>query len=165
MEQTTAWGRCSREARTGVLLPTHAGHPAWSRPLRGADARGRLARAYCFPPMRRKEPAYMGHPAWSRPLRGADARGRLARAYCFPPMRRKEPAWGTQLISHELLPTHSAERRGMDGARSYFSGTRQPTRAMRSAANCMETMKATQAGHLPMAQKMPGTTPAAVPPR
>jgi len=71
------------------LAPAARRTIAWSRPLRGqmlaggshgrtashpcgapsmeqttawADARGRLARAYCFPPMRRKEPH--GHPAY-----------------------------------------------------------------------------------------------------
>ena len=49
------------------------------------------------------------------------------------------------------------------GERSSF-GVRQPMSAMASATACMTTMKAAHAGHLPMAQKAPGTTPAAVPP-
>jgi len=44
-------------------------------------------------------------------------------------------------------------------------GARQPTSAIVSATACMATMKAAQAGHLPSAQKAPGRTPAAVPPR
>ena len=76
-------------------------------PQRGAAARGRLALAYCFPPVAHRpsdedlSPCPGGtHPetlAGLAPQRGAAARGRLALAYCFPPIPQKS---------------------GMDGARS-----------------------------------------------
>ncbi len=55
--------------------------------------------------------------------------------------------------------------RATSGIETGRAGARQPMSAMASAMVCMATMKATQAGHLPRFQKMPGTTPAAVPPR
>jgi hypothetical protein len=75
-------------------------------PLRGAAARGRLALAYCFPPIPQKSgmDGARSHCmeqtlAGLAPLRGAAARGRLALAYCFPPIPQKS---------------------GMDGARSFM---------------------------------------------
>jgi hypothetical protein len=89
-KNTTAWGSSSREARTGLLLPTHSaekaewmGHGAiaWSRRSRGSH--------HCVGQQL----------AGLAPLRGAAARGRLALAYCFPPIPQKS---------------------GMDGARSFM---------------------------------------------
>ena len=85
---TIAWSSSSREARTGVLLPTHSlknangwgtAHRCVEQTLAGGS-HGRTASH----PFRQKGGEWTGHGA---PLRGADARGRLARAYCVPPIR------------------------------------------------------------------------------
>ena len=47
--RTTAWGSSSREARTGLLLPTHSAEKrnGWgTEPLHGADARGARTTAW-----------------------------------------------------------------------------------------------------------------------
>ena len=91
-------------ARSHCMEQTLAG----LAPQRGAAARGRLALAYCFPPVAHRpsdedlSPCPGGtHPetlAGLAPQRGAAARGRLALAYCFPPIpQKKRNGWGTEL--------------------------------------------------------------------
>jgi hypothetical protein len=103
------WGRRSRETRH-CMEQTLAGcsplHGADARgmlaPLRGADARGTLA------PLRGADAR-----GTLAPLRGADARGTLALASFLLEV-------GVVDWTDVLLPTHSAEKRGMDGAHSFM---------------------------------------------
>jgi len=88
--RTIAWSSSSREARTGVLLPTHSarkeanGRGTAHHCVEQTLAGGSHGRTASHPFAEKRE--WMGHRA---PLHGAAARGRLARAYCFPPIPLK----------------------------------------------------------------------------